>query len=241
MSVIGTTLAQALYLKTDAGAAVSYATKALFIAAGWDIIWQDSTGTALSTQPTWTLSAGSGGRHVVGFTCPAGQWTAKVVQIASNFSNPLEFSGEGLANDADTLYATLVGSLGTPATDVSTDGEVRIFDGNSLRIDFSVLETALAFIGASSLADCSSISAELKLITLNSDDPATVATMTETILADTSGNRTVRVDVDAFPAALAVPDAAADVRARCDLRLVKGAREVVAATVSVVVLWKAHT
>ncbi len=241
MAVIGTTLAQALYIQTDAGVAVNYATKAAFTGAGWDISWQDPTGAALSPQPVWTLSAGAGGRHVVGLVNPAGQWTAKVVQLAGNFSNPLEFSGEGLANDADTLYATLVGSLGVPATDITTGGEVRIFDADSLRIDFTVLETALAWIGASSLANCDSLVAELKLVTLNSDDPATVATMAETIISDTSGNRVVRVDVDAFPAALAVPDAASEVRARCDLRLVKGAREVIAATRDVTVLWKAHT
>jgi hypothetical protein len=241
VSIIGTTLAQALFIRTDAGVAVSYATKAAFVAAGWDIVWQDSDGVALDDQPTWTLSVGSAGRHVIGFTNPAGQWTAKITQLAANFSNPLEFSGEGLANDADTLYATLVGSLGVPATDVTTDGEVRIFDGDSLRIDFTVLETALAYVGADSLADCDELTAALKLDTENSDDDADLDTFTPTIISDTSGSRSVRVDEDAFPATLAVPDLADEVRARCDLRLVKGTRQVIAATRSVVVLWKAHS
>jgi hypothetical protein len=239
--VIGTILAQALYIKTDAGAAVNYATKLLFTGAGWDIIWQDSSGVALTSQPTWTLSAGSGGRHVVGFANPAGQWTAKVVQIASNFSNPLEFSGEGLGADADLIYATILSSGGVPATTLATDGEVRIFDSDSMRVDFTVLEAALAAVGASSLATLDSMVAEIKLITKNSDDPADVTGLTEAILTDTSGARVVRVDLNAFAAALAVPDGEDELRARIDLRIVKGTRQVIAATRSLVILWKALT
>ncbi len=239
MSVTGTILAQALYIQTDAGVAVNYATKAAFTGAGWNIVWQDSDGVALTSQPTWTLSAGSGGRHVVGFENPEGQWTAKVVQIASNLSNPLEFSGEGLGADAELIYATILASGGLPATSIATDGEVRIFDSDSLRVDLTVLEAALTYVGATSLADLSSMVAEIKLITLNSDDPATVTGLTETILTDTSGARVVRVDLDAFASSLEVPDGEAETRARIDLRIVKGARQAIASTRSLVILWKA--
>jgi len=240
--IVGTELPQAMYLKTDAGVAVVYASKAAFTAAGWAITWYDQDGVALASQPTWDLQAGtSDGRHVVSFINPSGQWTAKVTQLAGHFSNPIEFGGEGLANDADTLYAAWASSGGSPATDTSTDGEVTMYHGDSIRIDLTVLEAALTAIGATSLADCSAIAAEIKRTSQDSDDAADVTTLAETIVTDTSGNRLVRASLDAFPVILAVADDEDSLTARCDLRLTKGTKTIIAATRTVRVLWKATT
>ncbi len=126
-------------------------------------------------------------------------------------------------------------------TILTTTDTADIYDGNSIVIDMEVLEAALDAIGAASLADCTTIVAEVKLVTLDSDDAATVALDTS-IISDVADTRTVRAGLDDFPSVeLGVPDGVRSLAARCDLRLTKGSKILTAATVDVTVRWKANT
>lgn len=232
---------QVLFLMDTAGTAVAYASKALFTAAGWNLSWQDNTGAALGSQPTWTLSAGdANGRHVVGFTPGLGAATVKITAPAGYRSDPAEFAVEATTYSVDSLYGVILASSGTVITPTTTSGEVDVYDGNSIVIDMSVLEAALSEIGAASLAACDSMSAQIKLTSKESEDAADVA-LSWTILSDVSGTRTVRAYIDAFPAALAILDDAKTLDCRCDLRLTKGTKTVTAAIRNVTVRWKANT
>lgn len=241
--ITGTVLAQALYVQVDTtGVGTAYATKAAFLAAGHAITWQDSSGTALSSQPVWGLSAGTAdGRHVLNFVNPSGQWTAKLVPASGFIIAPAEVPGEGLSNDADTLYNQMLNTTGAPATSLTTNGDFTWYDGNSLSIDMTVLDTALTFIGATSLADTVAMLAEIKIKTKDSSVAADVPTLTETIKTDTLGARVVTVSVDAFPAAVLVPTGQQVLSIRCDLKLTKGGKSITAAVRNGSVLWKANT
>lgn len=242
MPTTSDTVPQAIFLETDGGVAAVYATKADFLTAGWDLTWQDATGADLATQPTWTLSAGeANGRHVIGWAPAEGLATVKVTAPAGYRSDPAEFSVEASVYSLDDLYGVMSAGLATPVTDLTTTDATDIYDEDSIVLDFSVLEAALTALGAASLADCDTIEAEIKRESQNSGDAADVATLTESILSDTSGNRVVRAVLDTFPVILAVPDGSDQVVARADLRLTKGARTLTVATRELTIRWKAST
>lgn len=242
MPTTSDTVPQAIFLETDGGVAAVYASKAAFQAAGWDLTWQDATGTDLASQPAWTLSAGEAtGRHVIGWTPADGLATVKITAPAGYRSDPAEFSVEATVYSLDDVYGVMAAGISTPVTELTNTGDVDLYDEDSIILDMTVLEAALTAIGASSLADCDAIAAEIKRTSLNSDDPADVTDLTEAITSDTSGNRVVRVTRDGFPAALAVPDDVDELACRCDLRLTKGTKTVTAAVRSITVHWKAST
>jgi hypothetical protein len=84
--------------------------------------------------------------------------------------------------------------------------------------------------------------AEIKLNSLDSSVAASVGTLTETITSDTSGNRVVRVTLDAFPVALAVPAGSQQsVQATLQLKLTNGAKSITANATQITVRWKATT
>lgn len=241
MPTTSDTIPQVLFLCDVAGNPVTFANAAAFIAAGWNLTWQDNTGTALGSQPTWTLSAGdSNGRHVVGFQPPDGSWTVKLTVPAGYRSDPAEFAGEATVYDADSLYGLLVASDGVPVTESTTTGDLDIFDANSIIIDFSILEAALTELGIANLASADSMSAQIKLTSKNSAD-ASDATLTTSIISDVSGARTVRGELDTFPAALEVPTGAKTLDTRADLRITKGAKTITVAIRNVTFRWKANT
>lgn len=246
MTVTGETYPQALYLQNQVGSPLAYATKAAMQAAGWDLTWYDASGVALTSQPSWTLTAGDSlGRHVVGFVVPDAPFTVKVTRPSTaHVAAPQEFSGEGLTYDTDALAGLFLASAGVVTGSVTTTGdEFVLFDANSIRIDLSVLDAALTYIGATSLATCDSMVAEIKKTTTDSSSVAEVTTLSEAIVTDTSGARLVRCTLDSFPAALAVPtggDGQA-VTGRIDLVLTKGTKKVTAATKNIRVVWKAST
>lgn len=294
-----------------------YADVASARAAGWDVVFYDSSGALLATQPTVTLTAptvatatrartsnvatigtgtahglrvgqlariagvgGTGynatlapvlstptatsftyastgsnegstadtggtvrqddGYHALSFTCPAGWWTARVRAPANGQSTPLAITGEGESYDNDSIGA-LVNAGTRPADpyEPTAASTLTIYDGNSILVDLSISETALAYIGAANLAACT-LSAGIKLTSKTSDDPADV-TLTPTVVTDTTGARVVRCQVDTFPAALAIPDGVQELAARLDVRLTKSGRTVTGAVVAVTVKWKANT
>lgn len=244
MSITGDEIPQPVYLFDNTGAPVAYATKAAMQAAGWDLIWYDEDETALASQPTWTLqSAGeASGRHHIRYVMPAGVWTCPVVKpTVDHYSAPAEFSGEGLTYDTDAIGSLIATSNGVSLTPVTTADEAEIYDGDSIILDFAVTEAALAYIGAASLTACDALLAEIKLNTVDSDQAATVGGLTETITSDTSGNRVVRATLDAFPVALAVPDATKSLACTAQLRATEGTKTAIVSEIALTIKWKATT
>ncbi len=245
MSVTGNNLPKALYLFDAAGKPISFATKAAFLAANWALTWYDALGVALSTQPTWSLGAGDArGRHLVTYALPDGPWTARVSTPSDlHTSAPIEFDGEGSSYDADSLGGLLAASAGVVVNTTLVGSQTEIFHGDSIQLDFAVLEAALAYIGVSDLASCT-LSAGIKLNSNDTED-AQDATLSCAILADTSGNRVVRATLNTFPAALAPPTGGQQTQsAKAHLRLVNTgttARTVIASQYDITVKWKATT
>lgn len=243
MSVVGSDQVLPLFLYIS-GAAVNYANKTAFQAAGWGLTWQDADGADLPTQPTWTLPiAGDAttGRHIVKFAEPDGTYTIKITQATNGSSYPLEATGEGSSYDIDAIGALIATSGGSVISTSAVTDTATMFDGDSIYLTFSVLEAALTQIGASSLADCDTLAAEIKLDANDSGDSADVATLTESIVSDVSGTRTVRGTLDAFPSALAVEDSQKSRQATAHLRLTKGTKTIIASEIKLTINWKATT
>jgi hypothetical protein len=240
MPTTGTETPLPLFIQTAAGVATNYADKTAFLAATWDISWRDADDVALASQPTWTLSAGSGGRHVLNFTVPAGPWTARITVPSGFVVNPIEFWGEGLSYDADDIYGAIVASVGVPVTITATATTSTIYDGDSIAVLMSVPEGALTALGAANLAACT-LSAQGKRRSLDSDAAADVTTFTETIVTDSANSRVVRVTLASFPSVWAVPDATQAVQARIDLRLTYSGQTLTASVHDLTISWKAHT
>lgn len=244
MSITGDEIPQPVYLFDATGKPETFATKAAMQAAGWDLIWYDEDETALSSQPTWTLqSAGeASGRHHIRYVMPAGVWTCPVVRpTVDHYAAPTEFTGEGTTYDVDSVGSLIATSGGVALTPVTTSGEAEIYDGDSIILDFSVTEAALTYIGAASLTAIDALSAEIKLNTADSSAAATVATLTESITSDVSGNRVVRGLLAAFPAALAVPAAAKSLACTAQLRATEGTKTAIVSEIALTIKWKATT
>jgi len=240
--ITGEEAVQPLYLFDATGAPLAYASKAAMTAAGWGLTWYDEDETALSSQPTWTLqSAGeSSGRHHIRYIMPTGIWTVPVVKpTVDHYSAPAEFGGEGTAYDIDSVGSLIATSNGVSLTPVTTADEAEFYDGDSIVLDFAVTEAALAYIGAASLAAIDTLLAEIKLNTIDSDQVATVGGLTESITSDVSGTRTVRAVLDAFPAALAVPDNTKSLACTAHLRATEGTKTAIISEIAVTIKWKA--
>jgi hypothetical protein len=242
MAKTGETDCQALYLETDAGVAATYADKTAFLAAGYALTFRDIANAALSPQPTWTIpTTGVGKRHLISFTVPDGVFTCGVTLPSGKTCSPVEFSGEGTAYDVDSVGGLIVSSNGVTVTPTRTDSTASMFDGDSIDLSFSVTEAALTSIGATSLADCTTRAAEIKLDTLDSSAAASVATLVETITTDTSGTRIIRATLDTFPSALAVAASTKSTSATAHLRLTKSTKTIIAAEIKLTINWKATT
>jgi len=121
--IAGDTIGKVVYLQTLAGLPLSYANKAAFQADGWDISWVDTTGTALTSQPTWTVVNLSNGRHLIGYTVPSGVGIAKPT-VPSTYTDPGTWAVEGQSYDEDSLAALMLTSQGTPTVQSATDGDL---------------------------------------------------------------------------------------------------------------------
>ena len=232
-----------LELETAAGAALTYATKALFLAAGFALTWKDSTNTALATQPDWTLPvAGSGKRHQFDYVVPDGAWTIDITKPSTHIANPSEVSGEGQAYDDALIGARLDAGTGVTITPTLTASTAEMFDGDSINvIGISIPEAALTAIGATSLADCTSRKAFIKIDSQDSNDIPTVpdTDLTVTSTSDSSGNRVVKVTKDVFPPAIGVLDDGGSLSCTLHVRLTKGAKTIIAGEIKLAVRWTA--
>ena len=242
--IIGSTVPLTVFVQNDSGAFVTYANLAAFQAAGFSITFYGPTGAALAVQPAVTLPlTGVNGRHQFAFVMPTGLWTAAIVGTNPLlFATPVEFFSEGTSYDVNSIGSAIAISSGVSISDTALSNSVEMFDGNSVDISCAVTEAALAKIGATSLADCGSLVAEIKLNSLDSSTAASVAGLVETITSDILNNRVVRVTLDAFPSALAVPVGSQQtVQATLQLKLTKTTKVITANSTQITVRWKATT
>lgn len=240
----GDSIPRAIYVQNMAGQFVSFSSYALFQAAGFSITFYDSTGVALASQPTITLPfSGVNGRHQFTYVMPNNPWTAKVSSTNPGlFATPVEFDGEGTTYDIDSVGSAIATSSGVAISDTAFTDSVEMYDGNSIDVSCAVAEAAISRIGATSLATCDSLVAEIKLNSLDSSVAASVPGLIETISSDVPGTRTVRVTLDAFPAVLAVPTGSQQaVQATLQLKLTKGTKTITANSTQITVRWKATT
>lgn len=242
--ITGDSIPRAIYIQNTAGQLVSFASYAAFQAAGLSFTFYDSTGVALASQPTINLPfAGVNGRHQFTYVMPNNPWTAKVASTNPGlFATPVEFDGEGTTYDVDSVGSLIATSGGVAISDTTFTDSVEMFDGNSIDVTCAVPESAISRIGATSLANCDSLVAEIKLNSLDSSVAASVPGLIETITSDTASNRAVRVTLDAFPAVLAVPTGSQQaVQATLQLKLLKGTKIITANSTQITVRWKATT
>ncbi len=173
--ITGDTTAQAIYLQTLAGVGQSYANKAAFQGATWDLTWTDTSGVALTTQPTWTIAHESGsvnGKHIVTYTIPVGVSLVKPT-IPATMIDPGSWSNEGEAYDDDMIAGLLLSTAGVPSPSNAVDldlGDVVMGDSWNTGTRYIPLGklTALGYVFAD-LASGWTISAAFK------DVPATTA------------------------------------------------------------------
>jgi hypothetical protein len=191
-------------LETEAGVASSYASKALFEAAGGAIAFYNSTG---SLTVTYTLSAISNGIHKIQYALPAGQYWAVLTAPTGEVSNAYGWTDEGFIYDTDYIGSLLTsGDIDlTTLTDTTSIYEFEYISGNSIKEIVSISENALTRLGAANLAACT-ITCSCKDHALKDDDEAADFTLTTAVVTDSSGDRTVRIYADTFPVGAALPD-----------------------------------
>ena len=243
MSVTGDSLSQPWFPLDASGGALTYANKAAITAAGWDFVWYNGAGTALASQPVWTLpAAGVAGLHLISFVQPDAPWACVVTKpTVDHLSAPAAFTGEGTTYDVDSLGSLIQSSVGITVVDTLTEGTAEVFHGDSIKLLFKVAESALTAIGAASLAVCT-LKSEIKLASTNSTAVAEVTTLAEAIVTDTAGNRTVSCTLDLFPEVIAPPTGGqSTVLCRADLRLTYLTKTITASTLVLTVKWRAAT
>lgn len=241
MSVAGQDVTFPLFLYLS-GSTVGYATKTAFQAASWNITFHDVNDNLLSPQPSWTMPvAGDSatGRHVIKFPEPDGIYTVKIIRPAAGYSSPMALVGEGTTYDIDNIGATIASFGGSAISPTLRSNTASMFDGDSIDLTFFVYDAALASIGATSLADCSARACEIKLDNKDSSVSPDVATLVETILTDTTGNRTLRATLDTFPSAIAVAAGQKSTSATAHLRLTKSTKTIIASEIKLTINWKA--
>ena len=242
--IAGNTETLPLVLQDAAGAALSYANKAAFTGAGWDVVWYDTAGVPLTAQPTWDLLVGTNASasdfYQIQYVVPAESFTYVVEVVGTNVAAPVGGDFQVDTASLSVIYGAIVSSTGTITNDTTTNQDLTLYQDDSISVDMTILEAALTAVGATSIATLDSYAAELKLVTTNATTAPIAVTFTESVVSDTSGARVVRAVLDTFPTALNVagPDGTS-VQARLDLRITKGTKTRIAATVNIQSVWAA--
>jgi hypothetical protein len=203
--ISGDTIAQVVYLQSTAGAGYSYANKAAFQAALWDLTWTDATGVALTTQPTWSIAVEAGstnGKHLVTYTVPPGFAVAKVT-VPSGASDPGAWASDGSSYDEDALAGLFLTSTGVPSPTSASDqdlGDVVAGDAYNSGTLYIPLGRLTAFGYAySDLASGWTISAGLKAVPTD-----TSVAITAAFGASVATDGAFKVSWSSYPAGLAL-------------------------------------
>ena len=233
-----------LILQDAAGAALVYANKAAFTGAGWDVVWYDTDGVALSSQPTWDLLTGTTASasdfYLIQYVVPSESFSYVIVPVGTNVAAPAggEFQIDTATNGQ--IYGAILTSAGTLVSQTTINQDLTLYQGDSISVDMTIPEAALTAVGATSIATLDTYVAELKLVSTNATTAPIAVSFTESIVTDTAGARVVRAELDTFPTALNVDGPNGDsVSARLDLRITKGTKTRIASTVNITAVWAA--
>lgn len=244
MTVVGIYDGLVTNLSTIAtGAALDYASKAAFLSDGWLLTWMDVDGVDLASQPTWDLvRSDTDGDHQFKAEVPYGWYRSKLTVPAGKYATVTNWIGRGTNYGNDDIGGMIASAGAVTVTPTVTSDTATMFDGDSLDFDVSVTESALASIGAASLAACDTRRAYIKLDSTAAGAAPTVdyTDLTVTILTDTSGDRTLSITKDAFPTALAVPSTTKAVNCTLMLELGEGTKVIMAAEVAITILWSSR-
>jgi len=123
--ITGDTVVKLVKLETLAGRPLSYSDKTAFQAAGFDLSWRDSSGAALSSQPTWTIAeeVSGTGWHRVAYTVPAGISYARPTVPAWAADIP-RWGIEGQTYDEDAIAGLQLTAQGIPAVNSAVDSDL---------------------------------------------------------------------------------------------------------------------
>jgi len=199
--ITGDTAVKLLILESDSGVAQSYADKAAFQAAGWDLSWQDTAAVALSPQPTWTIADQGNGLHLVAYAVPAGITWAEVTIPAGYIASASAWADEGQSYDADSIAGILNLNQGIPAVSSASDGDLGdVVDGDSWNSGVLTVPIGkLTRVGLSDLSTFDTITATLK------QDPSNTPVEIDADFDDVSA-RTVHASWDTFPSDMELGD-----------------------------------
>lgn len=124
-------------LGPSAGDFLSYADKAAFQAAGWNLIAYDVDGVALTSQPTWAIAVvdSAAGEHRIKWTEPSGAGYFLLTKTNAYYrSDPYGWSFDGASYSIDDVMALLQINQGVPAITSAADGDLGdVVDGDSYR------------------------------------------------------------------------------------------------------------
>lgn len=195
-------------------------------------------GSALSLS---AFSEIGSGWYQFSFTLPSTTGWKNIifnVDVATEYLDPIDgISGELESIDLTALYNLAASAGGISVAEARTTGQLEDWvDDDSYTQTITIPEAALAKVGASSLADCSSILAGYKLPSSNSGDTQ-LGAFTVAIVSDTSGDR--RISISAAKESLNLADGSDSVEYRVDVTLEKGILRHTAAQVSFNYIWQA--
>jgi hypothetical protein len=213
--ITGDTIAQVLYLQTTAGVGASYANKAAFQAALWDLSWVDSSGVALTSQPTWSIAVVSGstnGAHLLTYTLPSGFAVTKVT-IPSGYVDPGTWTTFGEAYDADSLAGLMLTSQGVPGVQSAADGDLGdVVMGDSWSSGVQTVPLGkISPFGYSDLTGMT-LTAALKQTPATSPVASSTTPNLFTTIVDASA-RTIKAEWITFPSAMNLGATASDLSA----------------------------
>jgi len=181
--------------------------------------------------------------YVFSFTAPA---TSGDLSLTISCASGTDYITAGVLVDDVSIYdidsvGALIATATTVAsTTVTNSTSASMFQGDSLKLDLSIRESALTSLGAASLAAIDTLTCGWKLVSNDSGD-AQDANPTVSIVSDSLGNRVLRATLLAFPAAFNVPDGQQSVSSRVDIRATEGTTTFIIATCDVTIYWKATT
>jgi hypothetical protein len=238
---------QPVILQSAEGAALAYADKTAFMAAGWGVAFRDYDGNEI-TGVTWDIipSGDVDDLYLLAFFAPTQPYSVSLIPPDDEVVVPAAFGGRGNLYTMDTIAGLIRTANGSFPMAVFTSS-LTVYQDDSITVPVSINEAALTLVGATSLADLDDITAAIKLTATNATDAPDVDDPVVTIVTDTSGDRTLSIRRAAFPDQLDVPDGGASQRtsARLDVRISKQVGTgvtltIIAAVVDLDVVWSAN-
>jgi hypothetical protein len=242
--IAGDTKPKLLILQDPSGANLSYASKAAFQAAGFNLTWYDNTGTALAAQPTWTIADQGNGIHMVAYAVPSGFYWVKPTLPTGTVINglvvpytvsPTTWANEGEIYDADAIAGLLLTAQGVPVVNSADDGDLGdVVEGDSFTTDS--LEVPLGSLTKFGFSDLTGFTISASLM----KTPNGTEVAINSAIVSTSA-RTVKAYWDSFPAALALTSGTQSQEWFLDIQLVNGTKKLTPLRYALNVVWQRDT